>query len=130
MADSIGERLTAAVPIATLGFGLLALFMGFEWFWMVFVLGFAVLTPLVSVLFGESDEEWEEFTKDAAGATTGEDDRTDSQQDALETLRDRYARGELTEEQFERKVERLLETETVKDARERVVEDAERERER
>jgi uncharacterized membrane protein len=129
MAESVGERLTAAVPIATLGVGLAALFMGFDWFWMVFVLGFAVLTPLVAVLFGGGDEDWEEFAKDAGGVTTDEDDRTDSQQDALETLRDRYARGELTEEQFERKVERLLETETVEDARERVVENGERERE-
>ncbi|WP_135828862.1 SHOCT domain-containing protein [Halorussus halobius] len=39
--------------------------------------------------------------------------------DALETLRARYARGELTDEQFERKVERLLETETLEDVEDR-----------
>ncbi|EMA56376.1 hypothetical protein C451_02674 [Halococcus thailandensis JCM 13552] len=31
-------------------------------------------------------------------------------------MRDRYARGELTEEQFESKVETLLETDTPEDA--------------
>jgi len=39
-----------------------------------------------------------------------------STQEGLETLRNRYARGELTEEQFERKVDHLLETETPEDA--------------
>ncbi len=39
--------------------------------------------------------------------------------DALETLRSRYARGDLTDEQFERKVERLLDTETLENAEDR-----------
>ena len=38
------------------------------------------------------------------------------QSDELDTLRDRYARGEITEEQFERKVETLLKTDTPEDA--------------
>ena len=49
-------------------------------------------------------------------------DRTsdpESKQDALDTLRTRYARGELTEAEFERKVEALLETETPESARKR-----------
>ena len=41
---------------------------------------------------------------------------SESQSDELDTLRDRYARGELTEEQFESKVETLLETDTPEDA--------------
>nr|WP_275039311.1 SHOCT domain-containing protein [Halococcus thailandensis] len=41
---------------------------------------------------------------------------SESQTDELDTLRDRYARGELTEEQFESKVETLLETDTPEDA--------------
>ena len=111
---ALGDRLVASTPIATLGAGLLALFLGFEWFWIVFVVGFAVLTPLVAVLFGSDDEEWD--ATEAAGATT-EDAPADSKADALETLRDRYARGELSEAQFERKLERLLGTETLEDAR-------------
>jgi uncharacterized membrane protein len=42
----------------------------------------------------------------AAGVETG-----DADEDPLETLRDRYARGELTDDEFERKLERLVETE-------------------
>jgi hypothetical protein len=52
--------------------------------------------------------------------------------DALGTLRNRYAQGELTDEQFERKVERLLETETLEDVearKRRAREERQRERE-
>ena len=45
--------------------------------------------------------------------------------EALETLRERYARGELTHEEFERKLEALMETESPEQAERRV----ERERE-
>lgn len=40
--------------------------------------------------------------------------------DALETLRERYAAGELTDDQFEQKLDRLLETETLEDVQERL----------
>jgi 3-hydroxyacyl-CoA dehydrogenase len=57
------------------------------------------------------DIEWSyEKTVQKGGTTESETE------DALETLRDRYARGELTDEEFERRVERLLETESVSDA--------------
>ncbi|MFP8958420.1 SHOCT domain-containing protein [Natrialbaceae archaeon A-CW3] len=39
-------------------------------------------------------------------------------EDVHDLLRERYARGELSEEQFERKLERLLETETLEASRE------------
>lgn len=60
-------------------------------------------------------------TADAdAGPTTEATSRGDGsdRSDALETLRERYARGELSEEQFERKLEALLKTETPERARE------------
>jgi hypothetical protein len=44
-------------------------------------------------------------------------DRSTETEDALEELRHRYARGELSDEEFDRRVERLLETESVYDAR-------------
>jgi len=54
-----------------------------------------------------------------------EDDRTsEADETALERLRRRYAEGELTDEQFERKLKRLLETQTIED-----VKDARRARE-
>jgi hypothetical protein len=49
--------------------------------------------------------------------------------DALATLRERYARGDLTDEQFERKVERLLETDTLENAEDRHRRGRDRERE-
>lgn len=55
-------------------------------------------------------------------------DAPESKQNALDTLRDRYARGDLSDEEGERKVERLLETETPESAREHVSRQAERER--
>lgn len=48
---------------------------------------------------------------------------TESDQDPLDVLRDRYARGELSDEEFERKTERLMHT----DPREREDEPHERE---
>jgi len=96
------ERLTA---VGVLGAGLVALFLNVEWFWLVWVLGFAVVLPAVSIVVdayldadGDADEE--------AG------------DDPLEALRERYANGELTEAEFERKLERLLETEDRETARE------------
>ena len=46
--------------------------------------------------------------------------REETDDEALATLRDRYARGELDEAEFERKVEALLETETPESARDRI----------
>jgi len=54
------------------------------------------------------------------GRPASEDD------DALATLRERYAQGDLTDAEFERQVERLLETEDSATARQEV--DRERER--
>lgn len=147
--DSPGERLREnAVSVASMlvvGAGLLSLFTGIGPFWLVFLLGFLVVVPLVALLFGDDTEraewwddwwgdesDWEEWfgTKEdwfgSSNETAGTETRSaQPNRDALETLRDRYARGDLTDEQFERKLERLLETETLEN-----VEDRKRERER
>jgi len=91
----------------TVAFGLLAL--GFESFWVAFPIGFGGLLPL-SVGLANWYESRGERARDRASAPTGETD------DALAVLRERYARGELDEAEFEAQVERLLETESVADA--------------
>ncbi len=53
--------------------------------------------------------------KNASGSTTGDVDKP-----PLERLRERYAAGDLTDEQFERKLERLLDTESLEDAEDRI----------
>jgi uncharacterized membrane protein len=84
-----------------------------------FILGFFVLIPLV-LLFGEDFPlvEPEGAAGESATATT---------EDPLATLRERYATGEIGEAEFERKLDRLLETE---DRENRVDGGPDRERER
>lgn len=74
----------------------------------VMLFGYIAVVPVVSMLF-DDDEESE---LNSAPADTGQSDS----EDALERLRRRYAEGELTDEQFERKLDRLLESETLEDA--------------
>jgi hypothetical protein len=129
------ENVTGLLVFLILGAGFVAMFAGLNWFWLVWVLGFAVLLPIVGILTGEADEheDWSPApgragrrSRDRIPAHDREADRDDDR-DALETLRDRYARGELSDEQFERKLEALLETETFEAARDRLTR---RERER
>ena len=66
-----------------------------------FILGFFVLVPLVALL-------GEDFPLVESEAADGESAAT---RDPLATLRERYATGEIGEAEFERKLDRLLETE-------------------
>jgi Predicted membrane protein len=108
--DSPLEAIAAGtVATITLGvaFGLLAL--GQSYFWVAFPVGFGGGMPLAVALarwYG-SHAETDESTRQR---------RTEADA-ALADLRDRYARGELDEEEFEARLERLLETESVADAR-------------
>lgn len=153
-----------------LGAGFLALFLGFQYFWVVWAIGFITVMPLLSILFGDhgghtdrernpsqsSTEAAIDSAFDAVGAvladldeayhervepvfeereerqsrydyrtdrpntsyepSAGYDSRTGSTADALTVLRQRYARGDLTEAQFERKLDVLLETESPESA--------------
>jgi uncharacterized membrane protein len=111
------ENLTGVVSVLVTGIWLAALFLDLEW-WLPFMLfGYIALVPITAILFGEEENAtgWRDEETD-----TREDDETDEEADALEELRERYARGELTDEQFERKLDRLLETETLEDERGRV----------
>ena len=88
--DSALERAldepTAMTALFVLGLGFLTMFAGVSWFWMIFVFGFAVVVPLVALLYEDREDE---------GATT-EEDQNEPTENPLETLRDRYVRDELT----------------------------------
>lgn len=61
---------------------------------LIAVVGWFVVTPLILLL----------------GVPFGGDEAETDDRDPLERLRDRYAAGEISEAEFDRKVERLLET--------------------
>jgi uncharacterized membrane protein len=108
------------------GVWLAALFLGFDW-WLAFMLfGYVVLVPITAILFGDEEDvtEWWDGEADVVG-----DGETDEEEDPLEELRARYARGELTDEQFERKLDRLLDVETLEDLEDERRRERERERE-
>lgn len=123
--STLGDRFAAnAAGIAATtvtGTWLAALLLGFDW-WLAFMLfGYIVIVPVVAMLFDEDDEDGEETDEDGverarSNARVERDDQDDASA-ALARLRTRYANGELTDEQFERKLDRLLETETLDDAR-------------
>jgi uncharacterized membrane protein len=121
-----GGRYTEIASLLVLGITFGALFLNVENWWLGFVIGYGVVVPLVSLLTGEDEEdddvlsETERRMDEALGGRGRVEDAPPSKRDAMETLRERYAQGELSEEQFERKLERLLETETLEDARETV----------
>lgn len=131
---------TGIASTVVTGVWLAAMLTGQGWWLAALLFGYIVVVPVVSMLFGDdedweehADEDWtdEEYWEDSwtGGDWTADESSSDppetDNQDALETLRNRYARGELTDEQFERKVERLLDTESIE-----TVEDQYRERER
>ncbi len=135
-AQNIRENATGIFAMLVLGLGFVFLFAGISWFWMVWVVGFAVLLPLFAMIIGDEAEldreerrsERHERRRERRARRRGDhwDDVDDSRSadssatDPLVTLRDRYARGELSDEQFEAKLEDLLETETPEAAREHV----------
>ncbi|EMA71901.1 SHOCT domain-containing protein [Halorubrum distributum] len=106
------------------GTWLAALLLNFDW-WLGFMLfGYIVIVPVVSMLFDEEEAESVHVESDSGsvrverGTAAAREEATGDTADALERLRTRYANGDLTDEQFERKLDRLLETETPEDAAE------------
>ena len=124
------ENATEITSMLVVGLGLLALFTGWSPvpFWVIFVVGFAVIVPIVAILAGDEEKsDWNWWHQSNDDWWTGGWDRKDQREepatepnaaDALSTLRDRYARGELTDDQFERKLDALLETEGPENAAE------------
>lgn len=129
MKQDLGERIrqnaTGIAALTVTGTWLAALVAGQSW-WLPFMLfGYIVVVPIVAIISGDRDaiDEWwgEDEKRDERDGT--EKKSSTAREDPLETLRSRYARGELTDAEFETKLDRLLETETL----EAVVERRERE---
>lgn len=107
------ENVTGIVALLVTGTWLAALLSGQGW-WLPFMLfGYIVIVPIVAILFGDADDVAEWWDDETASETASIDAEVES--DPLRTLRDRYASGELTDEEFDRRLDRLLETETIED---------------
>ncbi|AEH37039.1 SHOCT domain-containing protein [Halopiger xanaduensis] len=135
-AARLRENVTEITVLVATGLLLVAGFSGLMWLLPFAIVGYIVVVPLITMLFGNDGEyralvgeSGQRSSADADTAANREPGRTEprsgsshrsqtdesDRRDALETLRDRYAAGELTDEQFERKLERLLHTETLED---------------
>jgi uncharacterized membrane protein len=136
------ENATEIASTVVTGVWLAALFLDVEWWLPLMLFGYVVVVPVVSMLFDEEEEldgaterapERDRTERDRTKRDTGRDPDSNRGQgsnrnrdptaaggnaDAIDRLRSRYAEGDLTDEQFERKLDRLLETETPEDAAE------------
>jgi uncharacterized membrane protein len=121
--ERLRENATETASTIVTGIWLAAMFTGQDWWLAALLFGYVVVVPVVALLFGDEDdvEEWLDVRNDdrSAGDAETDDSAESGNRDALETLRERYARGDLTDEQFERKVERLLDTESLEDVEDR-----------
>ncbi len=114
--ERLAENLTAITATVVTGTWLAAMLLGFSW-WLAFMLfGYIVIVPVVALLFDDEETEQQDDGEFESAARSAERDSADA--DPLAELRRRYANGELTDEQFERKLDKLLETETLEDASE------------
>ena len=114
IADRLTQNATGIAAVTVTGTWLAALMLGFNW-WLGFMLfGYIVIVPVVAMLFDEEDE----LVHAKKSPSAADESDIEDTADALDRLRSRYANGDLTDEQFERKLDRLLETETLEDAAE------------
>lgn len=108
--QSLSSVASSVVTASTIVLGVVLLAAGHSWAWVVFVVGFVAVLPAAQYL-----ASWYE-TRSGESRSGEPIDMESDEQAALAALRDRYARGEIDEAEFERRVERLLETESVADA--------------
>ena len=101
------------------GAWLAALFLDVEWWLPLMLFGYLVIVPVVGMLFDDDEPaEWIDDIEPGMVTESDTDEQPERVGDALDRLRTRYAEGDLTDEQFERKLDRLLETESPEDAAE------------
>jgi uncharacterized membrane protein len=107
----VGGLVTALTMLAAFG----SLAVGIDGWWIFFVVGFAGVMPFALGLTKLYEARQASESQAGPGSVPADADEA-----ALATLRRRYAEGEIDEVEFEHRVERLLETESVADAREYV----------
>jgi len=106
------QQLLGVVAVLSVGLSAFAYVLGFAALGQaVFTLGVLIVLPLVVVLGDdlpvvESAGDAREFESTTSDPATGE-----TAHSAVEQLRERYAKGEIADEEFERRLERLLESE-------------------
>jgi hypothetical protein len=121
-ADRLRENVVGVVSVLVTATWMGAMFTGQEWWLAALLVGYIAVVPITAMLFGD-DEDVSEYWDDDVMTHSEDESRPEQHREssnagestdqALQTLRERYASGELTEAQFERKLERLLEVETV-----------------
>jgi uncharacterized membrane protein len=98
--ESVASLVAGATTALTLTVAFGAMALGVEDFWLAFVVGFGVVMP---VALGIVNDRW---------PADGDSNQAETDtQSPLEELQMRYARGELSDAEFERRVGRLLENE-------------------
>ncbi|WP_135824660.1 SHOCT domain-containing protein [Halorussus ruber] len=103
------KRLLGTLSVLTFGLTALAAVLHLDFIVpVIFVLGYFVLVPMVAMLGDSLPMVASESDEDAAVESV---QSASSGDDAIDELRARYARGELTDAEFERRLERLIETE-------------------
>lgn len=102
--DRLRENATEVVSVLVTGIWLAGLFAGQDWWLPFLLLGYVVIVPVTALVFGDREtiEAWWE-DEDVSLPDEADDEN------AVETLKRRYAAGELSDAEFERKLERLLE---------------------
>lgn len=104
-------NVTEIVSLLVTGAWLAALVTGQGWWLPVMLVGYVVVVPLTALLFGDRDtiDEW--WDEDVSMPDRSV--RSEADESPVEALKRRYAEGELTDREFERKLEHLLETDRI-----------------
>ena len=107
-------KLVATIAVLSTGLAMLAGAAGFggSIASVSIILGWFILAPLVALL-GSKLPMIESPEDETAQHETDARKTTEPTVDPVDHLRERYARGELTDSEFERRLDRLLETESL-----------------